>query len=54
MGILEETIVAVATPPGIGAISVIRLSGSDAFEAIDKIFLGKNKIKNCFGRIKNL
>jgi tRNA modification GTPase len=46
MGILEETIVAVATPPGIGAISVIRLSGPDAFEAIDRIFLGKAKIKN--------
>ena len=46
MGILEETIVAVATPPGIGAISVIRLSGSYAFKAIDKIFLGKTKIKN--------
>jgi tRNA modification GTPase len=46
MGILEETIIAIATPPGIGAISVIRLSGSDAFEVIDKIFLGKTKIKN--------
>jgi tRNA modification GTPase len=46
MGILDETIVAVATPPGIGAISVIRLSGPSAFEAIDKIFLGKTKIKN--------
>jgi len=43
---LEDTIIAIATPPGIGAISVIRLSGSDAFEAIDKIFLGKTKIKN--------
>jgi len=43
---LEDTIIAIATPPGIGAISVIRLSGSDAFEAIDRIFLGKSKIKN--------
>ena len=46
IGILEETIIALATPPGIGAISVIRLSGTDAFESIDKIFLGKIKIKN--------
>jgi|WetSurMetagenome_2_1015567.scaffolds.fasta_scaffold06326_4 tRNA modification GTPase len=46
IGILEDTIIAIATPPGIGAISVIRLSGTNAFEAIDKIFLGKTKIKN--------
>jgi tRNA modification GTPase len=46
MGILEDTIIAIVTPPGIGAISVIRLSGTDAFESIDRIFLGKAKIKN--------
>lgn len=41
----EDTIVALATPAGVGAISVIRLSGSQSFEAVDKIFFGKNKIK---------
>jgi tRNA modification GTPase len=40
----EDTIVALATPPGIGALSVIRLSGSRAFFAVDKIFSGKSKI----------
>ncbi len=46
IGILEDTIIAIATPPGIGAISIIRLSGTNAFESIDRIFLGKTKIKN--------
>jgi len=40
----DDTIAAVATPAGVGAISVIRLSGKKSFEAIDKIFCGKNKI----------
>jgi tRNA modification GTPase len=34
----EPTIVAIATPPGAGAIAVIRISGSNAFEICDKIF----------------
>ncbi len=44
--ITEDTIVALATPPGIGAISVIRLSGQKSFESIDSIFRGKTKISN--------
>ena len=42
----EDTIIAIATPPGIGAISVIRLSGLSSFDAIDLIFSGKSEIKN--------
>jgi tRNA modification GTPase len=34
--------VAIATPPGIGAIGVIRISGDKAIEIIDSIFAGKN------------
>jgi len=41
---IEDTIVALATPPGIGAISVIRVSGSDCFVAAEKIFVGKIKL----------
>ena len=41
---LEDTITAVATPTGVGAISVIRVSGPETFEAVDKIFVGKIKI----------
>jgi tRNA modification GTPase len=42
----EDTIVALATPAGVGAISVIRISGSHALIAVDKIFNGKIKIVN--------
>lgn len=38
----EETIVALATPNGIGAIGVIRLSGPDAIPIINRVFKGKN------------
>ena len=38
----EDTIVAIATPPGIGAIGVIRLSGHQSFEIINKLFPSKN------------
>jgi tRNA modification GTPase len=38
---LSATIVALATPPGVGAIGVIRLSGPRAILVADKIFKGK-------------
>lgn len=37
----EETITAIATPLGEGALSIIRISGGDALNAVDKIFSGK-------------
>lgn len=37
----EDTIVALATAPGIGAIATIRISGLDAFSIIDKLFPSK-------------
>jgi tRNA modification GTPase len=40
----EDTIAAVATPPGIGALSIIRLSGPDSIEITDKIFSGKKTL----------
>lgn len=40
----EDTIVALATPPGIGAISLIRISGPNSIEAVDKIFRGKKPL----------
>lgn len=43
--IKSDTIIALATPPGIGAISVIRISGKDAFKISDKLFFKKNKKK---------
>ena len=45
----EDTIVALATPPGMGAISVIRLSGPDSFRLIDTIFSSKEKVSSSEG-----
>jgi tRNA modification GTPase len=52
----EETIVALATPNGIGAIGVIRLSGPDAIGIANKVFKGKDLTKQTshtlhFGKI---
>ncbi|MGZ5286801.1 MAG: tRNA modification GTPase, partial [Flavisolibacter sp.] len=38
----NDTIVALATPPGVGAIGVIRLSGSRSIEMINPLFPGKD------------
>ena len=38
----DDTIVALATPPGIGAIGVIRLSGPASWEIVDRLFPAKN------------
>lgn len=40
-----DTICAIATGKSRGAISIIRLSGDDAFRIIDEIFVGKSKQK---------
>lgn len=40
----NDTIVALATPPGIGAIGVIRLSGKQAFGIVNKLFPSKNLV----------
>ena len=42
---LEDTIVALATPPGIGAIAVIRLSGTKAIEMVNAVFPAKDLTK---------
>ena len=41
----EDTIVALATPAGTGAISVIRISGSNSIDVVDNIFRGKKSLK---------
>ncbi len=40
-----DTIAAVATPPGEGGISIIRVSGDDVFDVVEPLFKGKN-LKN--------
>src|ERR1700743_2658503 len=41
----EDTIVALATPNGVGAIAVIRLSGPDAITIANSVFRGKDLTK---------
>jgi tRNA modification GTPase len=38
----NDTIVAIATAPGVGAIAVIRISGSETFPIINQLFPSKN------------
>ena len=40
---MEDTIVAIASPPGQGAVSLIRISGSESLQIAEKIFKG-NKL----------
>ena len=41
---MEDTIVAIASPPGQGAVSLIRISGSKSLQIAEKIFKG-NKLR---------
>ena len=45
---MEDTICAISTSPGIGAISIIRVSGKEAINIVSKIYKGKNlkKVKS--------
>ncbi len=57
---METTIASISTAPGIGGIGIIRMSGPEAFEILNKIFVPKNpesieKIKGYtmkYGKIK--
>lgn len=44
--LFSSTIAAVATPPGIGGIAVLRISGPDAYDVVERIFRPKNKNKS--------
>lgn len=39
---MEDTITAIATPQGVGSISIIRISGEKAISIVNKIFKGKD------------
>jgi len=41
----QDTIYALATPPGIGALGIIRVSGKDAIFIVDKLFPSKDLTK---------
>ncbi|MDF1674304.1 MAG: tRNA uridine-5-carboxymethylaminomethyl(34) synthesis GTPase MnmE [Vicingaceae bacterium] len=42
---LTDTICAISTPPGVGAIAIIRLSGADAINIANTVFHGKDLLK---------
>jgi tRNA modification GTPase len=45
----DDTIAAIATPPGIGAIAVVRVSGPDALVVADRVFRGKGILSKASG-----
>lgn len=42
---MNDTIVALATPQGVGALAIIRLSGKDAIAITQQVFRGKNLLE---------
>jgi tRNA modification GTPase len=54
----DDTIVALSTPAGVGAIAVIRVSGKNALALVNQVFRGKDLTKQAghtlhFGTIRN-
>ena len=41
---MHETIVALATPPLKSALAIIRLSGNNCFDVVEKVFTNKNNV----------
>jgi tRNA modification GTPase len=46
---LDETIVALATPPGMGALAVLRVSGPEAWQKVDSVFRSARKGRGLLG-----
>ena len=38
---MNDTICAIATSQGVGAIAIIRVSGNESLEIVNKLFIGK-------------
>mgnify|MGYP001370846040 FL=1 len=43
MQLMDDTICAICTPIGPGSVAVIRISGSNSYEIVKKIFVAKNE-----------
>src|SRR2546430_8545741 len=50
----SDTIAAISTPPGEGAIALVRVSGANAIEVADKIFHGKELPSEFESRVQHL
>src|SRR5438552_9537465 len=51
---VSETIAAISTPPGEGAIAMVRVSGANAIEIADRIFRGKEKPSRFASHVQHL
>jgi tRNA modification GTPase len=50
----SDTIAAISTPPGEGAIALVRISGANAIEIADKIFRGKEQPSRFASHVQHL
>ena len=51
---LEDTIAAIATAPGIGGIGIIRISGKEAFSVVARVFKPKDAFFNILNPTSNV
>src|SRR5262249_58830820 len=51
---VADTIAAISTPPGEGAIALVRISGANAIEIADKIFRGKEPPSRFTSHVQHL
>jgi tRNA modification GTPase len=51
---VSDTIAAISTPPGEGAIALVRISGANAIEIADKIFRGKEEPSRFASHVQHL
>ena len=50
----SETVAAISTPPGEGAIALVRISGANAIQIADKIFRGKEPPSRFSSHVQHL
>ena len=51
---VSDTIAAISTPPGEGAIALVRISGANAIQIADKIFRGKEQPSHFASHVQHL
>src|SRR5215471_484998 len=51
---VSDTIAAISTPPGEGAIALVRISGANAIQIADKIFRGKEQPSQFVSHVQHL
>lgn len=45
--LIDDTIAAIATAPGEGSLCIVRVSGTDAFQIVDRVFRGRYSPSKC-------